>query len=287
MGKVLGKLLIGLMLTIGGDIVCAGPYEDAVAAYNGGDYATALRLLRPLAENGNAAAQNNLGVLYLNGQGFPKDYSEAIRWFRLAAAQKNAWAQTNLGAMYRNGNGVPKDYDEAKKWLTLAVAQGNANAQTELGSMYVREEGVPQDYNKAVKLFRLAAAQGNALAQVILGDVYANGRGVPQDYVRSHMWLSISNDNGNANAGKSLPLVISKMTAAQIELAQKLAKRCKETNYKECDETEGNQTVSIATPLPTNPREGNQSPPSAMSVPMQMEGGIYVVPVLINGAIPL
>ena len=64
MYKILGTLLIGLVLTVSGGIVRAGPIEDGIAAYRGGDYATALRILRPLAEQGNAAAQFNLGSMY-------------------------------------------------------------------------------------------------------------------------------------------------------------------------------------------------------------------------------
>jgi TPR repeat protein len=69
MRKILITLLIGLMLTVSGEIVRAGPLEDGIAAYRSGDYATALRILRPLAEQGNAAAQLNLGSMYAHGQG--------------------------------------------------------------------------------------------------------------------------------------------------------------------------------------------------------------------------
>ncbi len=56
----------------------AAPVDDAIAAQNKGDYATALRLLRPLAEGGNATAQYNLGGLYASGQGVPQNYAEAV-----------------------------------------------------------------------------------------------------------------------------------------------------------------------------------------------------------------
>jgi TPR repeat protein len=70
--------------------VAAGPLEDAVAAAAGGDHATALRLWRPLADQGNALAQRNLGFMYANGQGVPQDYAEAVKWYRLAADQGDA-----------------------------------------------------------------------------------------------------------------------------------------------------------------------------------------------------
>jgi Sel1 repeat len=75
--------------------VTAGPFEDAVAAHGRGDYATALRLWRPLADQGNAHAQFNLGAMYANGQGVPQDYVRAHMWFNLSAAQGNQGAAKN------------------------------------------------------------------------------------------------------------------------------------------------------------------------------------------------
>src|SRR5450759_1054345 len=75
-----------LMLSFAPPVV-AGPLEDtdaADAAYAKGDYATALRLLRPLADQGNAAAQYNLGVMHANGQGVPQNYAEAAIFFGLS-----------------------------------------------------------------------------------------------------------------------------------------------------------------------------------------------------------
>src|SRR5262245_20471904 len=83
--------------------VVAGPFEDATAAYSKGDYATALRLLRPLADQGLAKAQIILGIMYANGQGAPKSDTEAMKWYRLAADQGDAGAQTALGVIYVNG----------------------------------------------------------------------------------------------------------------------------------------------------------------------------------------
>ncbi len=75
-------------------------FRKGLDAYNGGDYATALRTWRPLAEAGNARAQYNLGLMYDNGQGVTQDYPEAVRWYRLAAARGHPSAQFNLGVIY-------------------------------------------------------------------------------------------------------------------------------------------------------------------------------------------
>jgi hypothetical protein len=66
--------------------VAAGPYEDAKAAYQKGDFATAVRLLLQVAETGNAAAQNLLGFMYHDGEGVPRDYVRSYMWFYLASS---------------------------------------------------------------------------------------------------------------------------------------------------------------------------------------------------------
>lgn len=91
----------------------AGPLEDGFAAHSRGDYATALRLWRPLAEQGTATAQYNLGVMYYHGQGVPQNYAQAASWYRKAAEQENADAQASLGIMYTNGDGVPQNQAQA------------------------------------------------------------------------------------------------------------------------------------------------------------------------------
>ena len=108
--------------------VCAGPFEDAAAAYRKGDYAAALGIIRPLAEEGNVAAQFNLGVMYQLSHGVPQDNEAAVSWYRKAAEQGLAQAQYNLGVMYANGEGVAQDYAAAHMWFNLASASRNKNA---------------------------------------------------------------------------------------------------------------------------------------------------------------
>src|SRR5438874_281250 len=83
------KLFLAMLMvgSISGAIVNAGPLEDGLAAYRRDDFATAMRLLRPLADQGDAVAQARLGLLYQLGEGVPQDYAEAVKWYRLAADQ--------------------------------------------------------------------------------------------------------------------------------------------------------------------------------------------------------
>jgi len=78
------------------------------------------------AAQGNANAQNNLGLMYANGRGVKQDYAQAFAWYQKAAAQGHAIAQFNLGNNYYAGRGVKQDYAQA---FAKAVAQGDAGAQ--------------------------------------------------------------------------------------------------------------------------------------------------------------
>ncbi len=141
------------------------------------------------------------------------------------ADQEDASAQFNLGVMYGNGEGVVQDYKEAAKWFRKAADQGITDAQFNLGLMYGSGDGVVQDYKEAVKWYRKAAEQGDAKSQNNLGVMYALGQGVMQDYVMAHMYSNIASANGYANAQKLRTEIAEKMTAEQIEKAQDMARK--------------------------------------------------------------
>jgi TPR repeat protein len=103
----------------------AGPSEDCAAAaafYLQHDYTEALRLCRPLAEQGDAKAQSALAFMYTNGEGVQIDHAEAEKWYRKAAEQGNAFGQAYLGFMYQLGKGVSRNKVLAHMWLNLAAA---------------------------------------------------------------------------------------------------------------------------------------------------------------------
>jgi TPR repeat protein len=94
------------------------PYADAVDAYVHNNYGTAIRLMKPLAEKGQAPAQFILAGAYLTIQ----NYTEAVKWYRRAADQGYGDAQDSLGKIYLAGLGVQQNYTQAYMWLTLAAA---------------------------------------------------------------------------------------------------------------------------------------------------------------------
>jgi TPR repeat protein len=135
----------------------AGPFEDATAAYQRGDYMTAMDLIRPLAEQGDVRAQFNLATMYNAGRGIRQDQAEAAKWFRRAAEQGDMQAQRQLGFMYANGQGVARDDREAVKWYGRAAERGDADAQVNLGVMYSAARGTSQNFVQAQKWFTVAA----------------------------------------------------------------------------------------------------------------------------------
>jgi len=112
------------------------PVEAAYAAYDKGNYKSALRGLLPLAEQGDPRAQTTLGLLYYRGsKDVPRNEAEAAKWFRVAAEHGDATAQFNLGVMYERGSGVTKDPVEAARLYGLAAAQGYPDAAAALARL--------------------------------------------------------------------------------------------------------------------------------------------------------
>jgi TPR repeat protein len=180
-------------------LVIAGPLEDGQAAYNRGDYATALKLFRPLAEQGNSDARTNLAWMYEQGNGVQQDFKEAVKLYQTAAEQGSARAAYSLGVLYYNGKGTPKSLENAMKW------------------------------------YRIAASQGDTKAQYNLGFMYANGEGVPKSLSHGYMWWLLASNAGEAAAWGTLHDLSKMMTEKEIATAQTMARICKDSGYKNCN----------------------------------------------------
>ena len=136
--------------------------------------AEVLKTARPLADNGNANAQYNMGVLYDEGYGVEQDYAKAREWYEKAAAQNYPKAEHNLGIMYQSGHGVEKSSAQAAKWFKRAAEHGEPAAQNNLAVLYVRGEGVKQDLGEAARWAAKAAEAGNSSAKNNLPQIAQN-----------------------------------------------------------------------------------------------------------------
>lgn len=105
------------------------------AAYKSGYYQRAINLWLPLAEAGDARAQEFIGILYEEGHGVPKDVAKAIEWYERAASSGDMAAQYNLGRIYLKGELVEQDIDRARDLLKRAADQGDSDAQALLATL--------------------------------------------------------------------------------------------------------------------------------------------------------
>ena len=128
-------------------------FQKGETSFQSGDYATALREWTPLAEQGHANTQYNLGWMYRKGKGVPQDYKTAVKWFRLAAEHGNAKSQYNLGFMYYEGQGVIEDNVYAHMWWNIAASSGK-NKSASKNRDIVAEIMTPAQIAEAQKLAR-------------------------------------------------------------------------------------------------------------------------------------
>jgi uncharacterized protein len=161
----------------------AGPFEDAQAAHARNDHATALLLLKPLAEEGHVEAQKLLGYMYEIGQGVPQEYFYAAAWYGKAADSGDGDARVRLANVTAQREAFKMaeaaheigDNATALPLLTPLADKGYAQAQKLLGYMYEFGQGVPQDYLRAAALYGEASAKGNGYARVRLANLTARG----------------------------------------------------------------------------------------------------------------
>jgi TPR repeat protein len=202
-----------------------GQSDAAYEAYRRGDYATAHRVWKSLAEGGDASAQYNLGLLYHRGLGVERQLGEAARWYGRAAENGDADAQKAIGDLYARGFWGKKNSAKAATWYRKAARQGHAEAKEALRKLGDKRQPKPRqaapsdapteykkgqaaykrrDYAEAARRFRNAARQGYLRAQFRLGAMYAKGRGVPLDYAEALKWYRKAAEGGYVYAQANL-----------------------------------------------------------------------------------
>jgi len=242
--------------------------EGAQAAQKG-DFVTAMQKWRSLAEQGNAMAMLNMGLMYSTGQCGKQDNKEAATWFNRALKQEDIEVQFNFAFMLKTGTGVPQNskhagiwyhhlakkgvamaqlqtgenykrgwggfkenHKEAMRWYRKAAEQGIAEAQYALGNLLHAYDDDTENGKESLKWHRMSAEQGYAQAQQALGERYYKGEGVSKDIVYAFMWMSIAESNGCKVVMLSSKYIAQFMTTSQWEEAQTLAQECKKNNYR-------------------------------------------------------
>jgi TPR repeat protein len=138
------------------------------------DYQTALRIYRPLAEQGVPAAQGAMARLTFNGWGVNRDQREGLRWAQLGAAQNDPASLNTVGVVYLRGNiGLPQDFAQARQHFERAARQNFPLAFRNLAEMHAHGHGGNVNMQEAIRLWNAGAALGDTGSMVSLSNVYA------------------------------------------------------------------------------------------------------------------
>jgi TPR repeat protein len=197
--------------------------DDAIAAYERGDYAAARKGLERATMAGDAVAARYLALMHRAGQGVKQNDRQAATYFRRAADAGDLISQINLGELYESGRGIRRNYPAAADWYRRAADQGSAVAMARLAGL--REKGLDSaaDLSEAAVWYRRAAELGEREAQARVAELYAEGRGVERNPVEALIWAEeAAADNAVARVLRDR-LIGAMPPAAQAEAWFRLA----------------------------------------------------------------
>jgi uncharacterized caspase-like protein len=144
----------------------ADQYREAFAAY------------KQASDKGSAAAFNNFGTLYENGQGTPRSLETAFSLYLQAAKGGAPLGMFNAARMLESGRGTGKDAEQSFRWYQAAAEAGDTMAITKLVPAYVEgRPGIPKNPQQGFDLFMKAAQKGDPVAQVTIAALIDNGFG--------------------------------------------------------------------------------------------------------------
>jgi len=170
------------------------------------------------ADRGDAAAQTQLGILYVEGDGVTRDYKKARAWFERAGKQNYADAEYNLGVMYSNGDGVARDNEKARHWFEKSAVHGHIGARYNLGIIYSQGVGIPKDLVRSEFWFTLAAQQGLPEDKYALGVMYSNGDSLPKNDAKARQWFEIAAKEGIVLAQYNIAVMYSEGLGGERDL---------------------------------------------------------------------
>jgi TPR repeat protein len=152
------------------------------------------------------------------------DYRGAVAAWRPLAEQGDADAQFNLGQAYRLGRGVPTNLAAAKTWFERSANQGHVDAETTLGLLLFQNN----DQSEGLKWLKKASQKGEPRAMLVYGTALVNGDSVTQDPVLGYAYVSRAAAQGLGPAKETLAQLDQLLPAADrkrgVEMARQLAK---------------------------------------------------------------
>ncbi len=228
---ILGMLLCGLAQ--------ANTLEEAKLKLSQKDFAGAHAIYLSLANQNDAKACYNLGLMYQYGDGVAQNLDEAVNWFTKSAALNDKEAQYTLASMVFRREIQRISYAEAAQYYQQAATLGHIKSQLNLGMLYYRGDVIPQDLAAAYQWLNMAASNNNSEAQGYLANLYMHGTGVQQDTVKAAMWLMLATQNEDkrfaSRHAKMLNYAVAQLTPEQVTTATQLAAQCKNQQLKGCE----------------------------------------------------
>jgi TPR repeat protein len=163
------------------------------------------------------------GLRLLNGTGVAMNVEKAAVWLERAAANGNAVAQNYVGVLYQTGTGVHANMATAMRWYEAAARNGNLKAMTNLGKAYAGGWAEGADFTKAAEWFGRAAGFGEVDAQFDLAILYERGEGVSRSIPEAYKWYVIAGARGDANAASRALVLASALSPNELLAAQAAA----------------------------------------------------------------
>lgn len=181
-----------------------------------------ITLLRKSAEAGSVEAQNQLGMIYANGNGVELNYTEAFKWIKKAAEKDHQQALRTLSWLYANGFGIEQS-DEKAQQICLRLAElGDAKDQYFLASLYQSGlYGMKPDSKTMIHWYYQSAQQHYPRAQYALAKIILKGNDLEKNDEMAFQWLSLANINGHTKAGEELKALIERLPADTIDTYKK------------------------------------------------------------------
>jgi uncharacterized protein len=199
----------------------------ALSVQRGGDTANAIAIILPLAQKGDAMAQNALGVLYLGeedgGTNSNPNFPAALKWLSKAATQRFAPAEGNLGNLYASGHGVPKDAKKAVRWYQSATGHGDVEGQYNLARAYQLGLGVATNPTKAKELYTQSIDRGYLKSFHNLGIMHLTGDGIPKNLVEAQRLFQAASDKAHAPSTTALGKLYYEHTDSAADQAKGVA----------------------------------------------------------------
>ena len=229
-------LIVSFIFVNSASLAQRDQFESGLASKDRGHYATALRAWIPMAESGNAEAQNNVGYMYEEGLGVPQNYLLAMNWFRQAADNELAQAQHNMGMLYHHGYGVAQNLEEAFRWFKLAADQELAESEYMLGLAYEKGEGTTLNYGEARRLFLSSARKNYTPAQMMYAFMLQAGEGGDSQPFSAYVWGKITESNGSESAIDITTISGIQLADDEIIEAEEIIAACLNASLSLCPE---------------------------------------------------